>query len=115
MPALNRLARNLRNNPTEAERKLWRHLQRRQLNGFKFRRQQEIESFIVDFVCFEKRLIVELDGGQHNEEENLKRDAERTRTLESKGFLVLRFWNNEVLANTEGVLATILDTINPSL
>ncbi len=91
-------ARQLRNNPTKAEYLLWYHLFRRQLNGFRFRRQQQIGPYIVDFVCYEKRLIIELDGGQHAEQ--LVYDSKRTQWLESQGFQVLRFWNNEVLVNT---------------
>ena len=70
------------------------------------------EGFIADFVCLESRLIIELDGGQHAEDENARKDIERSAFLEGKGFMVLRFWNNEVLRNTEGVLMSILDAAN---
>src|SRR3972149_4083951 len=92
-------ARELRKNPTEAERKLWKYLRLRQLGGYKFRRQQPLGSYIVDFVCFEKKLIVELDGGQHSIQINY--DAKRTEWLETHGFRVLRFWNNDVLEEIE--------------
>ena len=93
------LARALRKNPTEAERTLWRHLRLRQLDEHKFRRQQPVGSYIVDFICIEKRLVVELDGGQHSEQ--VASDAERTALLEGEGFRVLRFWNHEVLKDIE--------------
>lgn len=102
-------ARELRKHLTEAERRLWQKLQRRQLAGTKFRRQQPIGAFIVDFVCFECRVIVEVDGGQHAEE--IAYDAQRTWWLEAQGYRVLRFWNNEVLAHTEAVTQAILDCI----
>jgi len=92
-------ARELRKNPTEAERKLWKYLRLRQLGGYKFRRQQPLGSYIVDFVCLEKKLIVELDGGQHSIQINY--DAKRTEWLETHGFRVLRFWNNDVLEEIE--------------
>jgi len=88
-------ARELRKNPTEAERKLWKYLRLRQLRSYKFRRQQPLGPYIVDFVCLEKKLIVELAGGQHSMQINY--DARRTEWLEVHGFRVLRFWNNEVL------------------
>jgi very-short-patch-repair endonuclease len=95
----------MRAQPTDAERRLWSKLRYLQLERLKFRRQAPIGAYIVDFVCFPIQLIVEVDGGQHAIQE--RRDARRTAWLESQGFRVLRFWNNEVLANTEGVLETI--------
>ena len=92
-------ARELRKNPAEAERKLWKYLRLRQLGGYKFRRQQPLGSYIVDFVYLEKKLIVELDGGQHSIQINY--DAKRTEWLETHGFRVLRFWNNDVLEEIE--------------
>ena len=94
------MARALRNNPTDAERALWRRLWQRQFNEFKFRRQQPIGSYIVDFVCLEKKLIIEVDGGQHAAS---AQDLERTSWLEGRGFRVLRFWNNQVLKEIEAV------------
>ncbi|HZF44677.1 MAG TPA: endonuclease domain-containing protein [Sphingomonadaceae bacterium] len=101
---LNR-AKALRREMTVAERLLWKHLRGRQLAGAKFRKQQPIGPFIGDFVCQEKRLIVEADGGQHADSET---DVQRTRFLESKGYRVIRFWNNEILQNIEGVLTAIM-------
>lgn len=98
-------ARALRRNPTGAERALWKHLRMRQLDGFKFRRQQPLGPYVVDFVCLERRLIVELDGGQHAEQADS--DAERTAWLEAHGFRVLRFWNHDVLKDIEAVKEVI--------
>ena len=101
-----RRVRHLRSNSTEAERALWKHLRLRQLENHKFRRQRSVGPFIVDFVCLEKNLVVEVDGGQHDTQRD--RDSERTAWLEEKGFTMLRFWNNEVLANVEAVKEAIL-------
>jgi very-short-patch-repair endonuclease len=98
-------AQELRKNLTDAEQHLWRILKRHQIAGVKFRRQQPLGSFIVDFVCFERRLIVEVDGGQHAEQ--VPYDEQRTGWLEAQGYCVLRFWNNDVLANAEGVAEAI--------
>src|SRR5262245_8649857 len=94
----NRHARSLRLNATDAEMKLWQQVRNRRLGGFKFRRQASIGHHIVDFLCAEKRLVVELDGGQHAPE----LDASRTARLEALGYRVIRFWNNEVLGNVDG-------------
>ena len=102
-------SRRLRKQSTDAERKLWRHLRNRNFKEFKFRRQQPLGSYIVDFVCFEKRLIVEVDGGQHSEQ--VKYDSERDKWLESQGFRVLRFWNNQLLGQTEAVSEVILEAL----
>lgn len=102
-------ARALRNNPTEVERLLWRQLRMWQLGGYKFRRQQPLGNYIVDFLWCEKRLIVELDGGQHAEQSDY--DAERDAWLREQGFTVLRFWNNDVLKNIAGVTERIFDTL----
>lgn len=99
----------LRNNPTEAEKKLWHHIRQRQINELKFRRQQNIDNkYIVDFVCLEKRLIIELDGGQHTE----KTDKARSDYLKNQGFEIIRFWNNEIFENMEGVLEVIRDKLD---
>ena len=103
-------ARRLRRNQTDAERVLWFRLRDRRLAGWKFRRQAPIDRYVVDFICADARLLVELDGGQHTE--RAEQDIARTRILESMGYLVLRFWNNDVLANTDGVVETILGTLN---
>ena len=98
------LARQLRRNSTVAERRLWRYLRSRSLGTFKFVRQEPIGPYVVDFVCREKRLVVEVDGGQHAEN---RRDAVRDRWLVEHRYRILRFWNNEVLGNIEGVWETI--------
>ncbi|HJP97679.1 MAG TPA: endonuclease domain-containing protein [Rhodanobacteraceae bacterium] len=100
-----RLQRRLRAAPTEAERLLWRRLCGRQLGDCKFRRQHPFGDYILDFVCLERRLVVELDGSQHAE--NVEADRTRTLFLEQAGFLVLRFWNNQVFEDIEGVLEAI--------
>jgi very-short-patch-repair endonuclease len=98
-------ARELRRNSTDAERALWRVLRSRQLGRVKFRRQQPIGPYIADFVAFEYRLVIECDGGQHADSPH---DAARDAWLERNGYRTLRFWNNDVLANPEGVAAVIL-------
>ena len=97
-------AQRLRREMTDAERKLWSALRNRQLDGAKFRRQQPIGPFIADFVCQEQRLIIEADGGQHADGVT---DDRRTAFLESKGYRVLRFWNNDILSNLDGVAQVI--------
>ena len=104
-PRPTRIARTLRNNATPAEKLLWRHLSGRQLAGFKFSRQMPVAGYVADFMCREARLIVELDGGQHAWQSD--RDEGRTKAIEAEGFRVIRFWNNDVLARTEGVLLEI--------
>lgn len=104
------IARRLRRDSTDAEKKLWQHLRNRQINHHKFRRQWPIGPYIADFVCFEAKLIIELDGGQHT----LETDAARTAFLNDQGWTLLRFWNNDVMTNTEGVLRTILNALPPS-
>jgi very-short-patch-repair endonuclease len=106
-----KLARQLRRNQSEAEEKLWINLWKRNLNGVKFRRQQPIGKYIVDFICFEKKLIIEIDGGQHNESPKIQTDLQRTIWLESEGYHVLRFWNNDVLENLDGVLIKIKESL----
>lgn len=98
-------ARELRSRQTDAECLLWSRLRNRQLAGFKFRRQCVIEPYIVDFVCLEAKLVVELDGGQHQAQAEY--DHVRLQYLTARGFEVSRFWNNEVLSNTEGVLESV--------
>ena len=104
-------ARRLRRNQTDAERALWFRLRDRRLVGLKFRRQMPIASYVVDFCCESARLIVELDGGQHATSQ--EEDAKRTAALEAQGYLVLRFWNNDVLKNTDGVVESIINTLKP--
>ncbi len=102
-------ASELRKTPTEAERLLWKYLRRRQLDGHRFRRQHPIGPYVVDLYCFEARLAIELDGGQHSEQ--TERDAERTAFLESEGVRVLRFWNSEVLGDIEAVQHVIMEAL----
>ena len=97
-------SRQLRTEMTDAERVLWRQLRSEQLGGHKFRRQHPVGKYIADFACIERRLIVEVDGGQHN---GSVHDVARDAWFKGKGWQVLRFWNNEVLANVEGVGMTI--------
>jgi lysyl-tRNA synthetase class 2 len=89
---------------------LWFRLRDRRLAGWKFKRQVPIDRFVVDFFCADAKLIVEIDGGQHDQQRD--RDAERTATLEAMGYLVLRFWNHDVMRNTDGVVEEILRTIS---
>jgi very-short-patch-repair endonuclease len=101
-------ARRLRRDSTDAERKLWYRLRARSLLGFKFVRQEPIGPYVADFICRECRLIVEVDGSQHAESQ---RDLVRDRWLVEHGYRVLRFWNNDVMANIEGVLETIAEAL----
>ena len=103
--SLTKFAKALRKSATDAEMLLWGKLKAKQLQGIKFRRQQPIGNFIIDFISFEKRLVIELDGGQHAKDR--QKDQKRDLFLSEKGFKVLRFWNNDVLTNIEGVLAVI--------
>ena len=104
-----RRARALRIAATDAEQALWRRLRRRQLLGRKFRRQQPLGRYIVDFVCLEARLVVEVDGSQHLEQQSY--DEVRRCWLERQGYRVLRFWNNDVLAETDSVVETIAQVL----
>ena len=106
-PAQVERARTLRKTMTDAEARLWHHLRDRRLLGFKFVRQYPIAPYYADFACREAMLIVEADGGQHNTE----RDAVRDRTIRGAGYTILRFWNNDILGNTPGVLQVIHDTL----
>jgi len=103
-------ARELRKNPTEDERTLWRDLRLHQFDGNKFRRQQPIGKYIVDFVCFEKKLIVKVDGGQHSEQ--VVYDSERNEWSERQGFRILRFWNNQVLKEIDAVKERIMEALS---
>ncbi|MDR3443244.1 MAG: endonuclease domain-containing protein [Legionella sp.] len=105
-------ARNLRKNSTDAEKHLWYNLRANRL-GFKFKRQVPMGTYIVDFVCLEKRLIIELDGGQHLD--NQAYDLKRTDWLQLQGFKVIRFWNHDVLQQTTSVLEVILQALRPTL
>jgi very-short-patch-repair endonuclease len=114
-----RLPRRLRHQATDAERELWQHLRGRQLGGCKFRRQHALGDYVVDFVCLERRLIVELDGGQHGDPATAVRDEQRTAFLRQAGFMVLRYWNDQVFNDMTAVLEDIwrglgLGSENPS-
>lgn len=98
-------AKDLRKSQTDTEKLLWRRLRNRQVGGAKFRRQYVIGNYIVDFVCLERNLVVEIDGGQHGEQASY--DEKRTSYLKQQGFNVIRFWNNEVLIETDAVLEVI--------
>jgi len=103
-------SRELRANATSAERLLWRYIRNRQLGGTRFNQQVPIGPYICDFVARTPKLIIELDGGQHAMAE--KQDAKRTTFLQQRGYRVLRFWNNDVIANVEGVLGVISEALN---
>ncbi|WP_304070104.1 endonuclease domain-containing protein [Maricaulis maris] len=107
---LRSFARRMRTAQTPAEARLWSRLRNRKLTGAKFRRQIPIGPYIVDFVCFEARLIIEADGGQHADLE--PEDAERTAWLEAQGFTVLRFWNRHILKRTDAVMEVIGETLH---
>jgi len=104
------LAQALRYNQTDTEQRLWLYLRSRQLSGHKFRRQHVIGSYIVDFCCLDRKLIIELDGGQHASQ--AEADKQRTKFLESEGFRLVRFWDNEVFQNIDGVLEKILELLD---
>jgi very-short-patch-repair endonuclease len=100
------VARKLRKEPTPAETKLWAYLRGGKLNGVSFRRQHALSNFIVDFVSIKKKLVIELDGSQHLEQEQY--DHERSKYLKSQGYKVIRFWNNQVMSDIDGVLRAIV-------
>ena len=104
----------LRTNQTEAETALWRFLRAKRLNKFKFRRQVAVGPYVVDFMCCKNKLIIEIDGGQHNEIIAQAYDVTRSKYLNAKGFTIIRFWNDEVLTQKEEVLNKILDFLDPS-
>ena len=106
------LARTLRKNTTKEERILWQLLRNRQFFGLKFRRQFPIGKYIVDFVCESIKVVIELDGGQHNEPENILLDEERTKFIENQGYKVIRFWNSDINKNISGVYDKLLEIID---
>jgi very-short-patch-repair endonuclease len=112
MDQLTDLARELRDRSTDAERLFWSRVRSHRLHGFKFKRQQPVGRYIVDFVCFEAELVVELDGGQHSAN---VRDAARDAWLQAQGYRVLRFWNNDVLKNIDGVIQVVLSHLDHPL
>jgi very-short-patch-repair endonuclease len=101
------LARSLRSNATDAERRLWQGLRRKQVAGFRFRRQVVLDGFIADFACFDARLIIEVDGATHSTDEEIARDIARSAALQALGFESLRFTNEDVYRNLDGALETI--------
>lgn len=107
-----KLQRDLRRRLTDAEQRLWKHLRSRQMGGFRFRRQHPYGDYILDFVCLEAMLVIEVDGGQHDERR--EKDEARTKCLNAAGFRVLRFWNNEVLNETESVNEAIWRALQKS-
>lgn len=115
---INSIAKTLRKRLTDTEQVLWKYLRANQMEGLKFRRQEPIGNYIVDFICYEKRIIIEVDGGQHSV--NKEKDNKRDKWFKEQGFKVLRFWDNEVLTNIEGVLEVLRDSclnhppLNPS-
>ncbi|MCH8347448.1 MAG: endonuclease domain-containing protein [Proteobacteria bacterium] len=106
-------AKSLRANQTEAEKRLWSLLRDNQFQGLKFRGQVSMGKYVADFICHKQNLVIEVDGGQHSVTD--KYDKQRTQWFESQGYTVLRFWNNEVLENTEGVLIAIANFLNDPL
>ena len=109
-PSLKFNSRQLRTNMTDAEQRLWRYLRMRQMSGFKFRRQHPVCGYILDFACADIKLALELDGGQHAV--SVESDEIRTKALNQAGWVVIRFWNNDVLINTEAVLSAIHQLIS---
>ena len=113
-PALKHLRRELRKNQTDAEKALWTHVRNRKLQGMRFIRQYSVGHYILDFYCPELKTAIELDGGQHNEIGGKAYDFIRAEYLKAHGIDVLRFWNNDVLKNIQGVLTKIEELCNPS-
>ena len=112
-PELKKRRRELRRNHTDAEKLLWSRLRNKQFFGVKFFRQYSVGPYILDFYCPKTGLAIELDGGQHAEKENQDFDLVRTEYLKGQGIAVLRFWNNDVMQNREGVLGRIAERITP--
>jgi very-short-patch-repair endonuclease len=110
-PVTTARARELRRNSNDAEKRMWYFLRGRQLAGFKFRRQYPIDDYIGDFVCLQARLVVELDGETHGDDDRQLRDAQRTETLQRAGYRVIRFWNDQVFTNMDGVTEEIWNAL----
>ena len=108
---LKRTARSLRNNMTDAERKLWKYIRKREINNLQFYRQKVIGKYITDFYCHAAKLVIEVDGGQHYEEEGLEYDEQRDAFLEGLGLRVIRFSNLDVLKNIEGVIKKVIEVV----
>jgi len=105
-------ARQLRKRMTVAEKNLWLMLRQRRLRGYHFRKQAPLGQYIVDFICHEAKIIIEIDGGQHNEDRVIIEDQKRTRWLNEQGYIVQRFWNNEIIGQLDAVLNVILELCN---
>ena len=115
MEEIYNIARKLRKNSTEQERIMWKLLRNRNFKNLKFKRQVPVGNYVADFLCEEKKLVIEIDGGQHNEAENIIKDNKRTKYFESEGYNVIRFWNNEITENLSGVydkLSKIVEEIS---
>lgn len=112
MNDINFKARILRKNMTPQERKLWNIIKNRQFYGFRFRRQFPIGNYIVDFVCRNSKIVIEIDGGQHNGQEEIKYDKTRSEYLNNEGYQVIRFWNNDIDNNIEGVYEKLKEVFN---
>lgn len=110
-PKLIQIARKLRKRSTPQETILWSRLRNRRLQDYKFRRQFPVGKYVVDFCCYEKRLVIELDGGQHNFHKQIKHDREKGEFFKHRGFKMLRFWNNDLKDNLQGVLSKILEAL----
>lgn len=108
---LKKYSQNLKKNTTQSENYLWYFLRNRRLKKYKFRRQYVIPPYIVDFVCLKKKIIIELDGGQHNHNKHQTYDEKRTEFLKSAGYQVIRFWNEEIFKNPDEVLGVIFDNL----
>ena len=109
---LSALAKGLRYSETKAEKFLWTLLRAKKLNSVKFRRQAPVGQYVVDFISFEKKLIIEIDGGHHSDEKNQEYDEIRAKWLQSQGFRVIRFWNNDVSSNIDGVITRIKEALD---
>lgn len=107
MDKRNALARTLRKQQTPQETKMWSFLRNHRYKNLAFKRQHPIGNYIVDFICLEKKIIIEIDGGQHNEPSNIEYDRQRTAFLETKGYKVIRFWNSDIDKNIEAVFLEI--------
>ncbi|MCX5512504.1 hypothetical protein C3941_04595 [Kaistia algarum] len=112
-PLLRQRSHELRQVMSEPEQIIWKHLRAHRFHGLGFRRQVPIAGYVVDFVCHERRLIVEIDGATHAADDAIRRDEVRTRRLEAEGYRVVRYWNNDVMTNIEGVLLDLADVLDP--
>jgi adenine-specific DNA-methyltransferase len=111
-PVYTELARSLRKNANDAEQRLWLQLRDRRIDGYKFRRQHAIGEYIGDFVCLGARLVIEVDGDTHGNDERERLDARRTEVLNRAGYRVIRFWNDEVFNNLDGVVEAIWNALH---